>query len=131
MLEGKEGRFRESWVGIAVEWEPPSNPSPLRALICKPWGMADQKAISATITGRVQGVGFRFAAARFARDHGVTGWVRNAARGTVEVWAQGDEATLDQFVVFLRQGPRAANVKGMTVLPATLNPGIEAFNVRH
>lgn len=104
---------------------------PLRAQICEPWGVADQKAISATIIGRVQGVGFRFSAARFARDHGVTGWVRNADRGSVEVWAQGDEATLDKFVVFLRQGPRAANVEGMTVLAATPNPEIESFNVRY
>jgi hydrogenase maturation protein HypF len=49
-----------------------------------------------TLTGRVQGVGFRPFVARLAADHGVTGWVRNR-RGEVEVLAQGSGEALAAF----------------------------------
>ncbi len=93
--------------------------------------MEEPKAITATITGRVQGVGFRFATARFARDRSITGWVRNTAHGAVETWAQGDEAELDRLLVFLRTGPPAADVTSVTVLPSVPDPAIRSFNVRY
>ena len=39
--------------------------------------------------GRVQGVGFRYTAQQLAREHGLTGWARNNADGTVSVEVQG------------------------------------------
>ena len=88
------------------------------------------KAITATVRGRVQGVGFRFATARRARELGLTGWVRNLPNRGVEAWAQGDDRAMDDFVAFLRVGPSAARVDALTVLPGTPNPEVTTFDVR-
>ena len=71
------------------------------------------KAFHAIVEGEVQGVGFRYSAAREARAIGLTGWVRNAEDGTVEVWAEGDSAELDLLIDWLRQGPSTAWVKNL------------------
>lgn len=48
--------------------------------------------------GRVQGVGFRYTTATIAQRHPVNGWVRNCRDGTVELFAQGSESAIDQFL---------------------------------
>ena len=92
--------------------------------------MANQKAITATITGRVQGVGYRYAVVHVARELGLVGWVRNAPEGAVETWAQGDEPVLGQLVVFLRQGPRSALVRSVDVLSVDPDSSLHGFVVR-
>lgn len=62
------------------------------------------------VSGRVQGVGFRAAAAMAARRLGVRGWVRNLPDGRVEAVAGADADALAQFADWLRQGPPAARV---------------------
>ncbi len=71
------------------------------------------KAFHAFIGGEVQGVGFRYSAAREARRLGLTGWVRNLPDGEVEVWAQGDSTALDEFLDWLREGPPEAFVESV------------------
>jgi acylphosphatase len=56
--------------------------------------------------GRVQGVGFRVTAAGLARRYGVQGWVRNLADGRVQLWVQGEEEGVEQFLSHLRQAMR-------------------------
>ena len=63
-----------------------------------------------TISGRVQGVGFRFFAERWANQLGVRGYVKNCADGTVEVYAIGDQDALQEFKRQLAEGPRSAHV---------------------
>ena len=92
--------------------------------------MADQKAITATVTGRVQGVGYRYGVVHVARELGLVGWVRNAVDGSVETWAQGDEPVLGQLIVFLRQGPRSALVRSVAVLAVDPDPSLHGFVVR-
>ena len=53
--------------------------------------------------GRVQGIGFRYAAQRIALDLGVTGWVKNLGDGKVEIMAEGDEAVLKDFLGRIRE----------------------------
>lgn len=48
--------------------------------------------------GRVQGVGFRYAACRTARDYAVGGYVRNMPDGSVECVVEGDKAEIESFV---------------------------------
>lgn len=62
------------------------------------------------VSGRVQGVGFRYATLDEARRLGLSGWVRNLPDGRVEVLAQGETARLDQFFRWLQQGPPTARV---------------------
>lgn len=56
------------------------------------------------IYGRVQGVGFRYRAKQAAGLLGVTGWVRNAEDGTVEMEAQGSEAAINKMMTFINGG---------------------------
>lgn len=53
--------------------------------------------------GRVQGVGFRYYAVNKANQLGLTGWVRNLYDGSVEMEVQGEEALIDQLVIFLQE----------------------------
>jgi acylphosphatase len=78
------------------------------------------KRLRATVRGRVQGVGFRAAAAGEARRSRLTGWVRNRLDGTVEVLTEGDDDALEAFLAWLRRGPSLAHVTGVDAewLPA-------------
>lgn len=56
------------------------------------------------IYGRVQGVGFRYRAEQAAGLLDVTGWVRNAEDGTVEMEVQGSEAAINKMMTFINGG---------------------------
>jgi DNA ligase D-like protein (predicted 3'-phosphoesterase) len=91
--------------------------------------MSEKAAARVVLRGRVQGVGFRDATVREARERGVLGWVRNADDGTVAVHAEGGPAAVDGFVEFLRRGPAAARVEDVEVEQAKPE-GHEQFAVR-
>ena len=65
------------------------------------------------ISGRVQGVGFRFFAEHAARQIGVCGYVKNRGDGKVEVYAIGDEVSHEELKLHLAEGPRSAHVTGI------------------
>jgi acylphosphatase len=67
------------------------------------------------VAGRVQGVWFRGATRRFAREAGVRGWVRNLPDRRVEAVVQGDRAAVEKVVGFMRSGPPGAAVTGLEV----------------
>jgi len=71
------------------------------------------KARHIVISGRVQGVGYRYFAERAAHATGVTGWARNLDDGRVEVYANGTTEQLDDFEARLRLGPRFAEVRSV------------------
>ena len=79
---------------------------------------AGPDAFRARVTGRVQGVGFRWSAVREARRLGLRGWVRNGDDGSVEVEAEGDPPALADFLEWLRRGPAGAFVSDVEVHPA-------------
>jgi acylphosphatase len=62
------------------------------------------------VTGRVQGVGFRWWARDLATRFGLRGWVRNDRDGSVRLEAEGEGTVLDRFEAALRAGPPAARV---------------------
>ncbi|MGE0088610.1 MAG: acylphosphatase [Bacteroidales bacterium] len=68
------------------------------------------KAISIRITGRVQGVGFRYFVFRLARKLGVNGIVRNCSNGDVYIEAESSESILTQFVEECSTGPSRSEV---------------------
>jgi acylphosphatase len=84
------------------------------------------------VRGRVQGVGFRAAAAYEARRLAVDGWVRNQVDGNVELVAAGNSAAVDALVVWLGHGPRGARVSGVDVDSATAAEleNVEGFTIR-
>jgi acylphosphatase len=81
------------------------------------------------ITGRVQGVGFRWFVEREARLIGVNGWVRNCDNGTVEVLASGSNAQLGSLYDKLKEGPRAARIDEVEVEDAAPFSGYKTFQV--
>ncbi|MGH9592135.1 MAG: acylphosphatase [Bryobacteraceae bacterium] len=82
------------------------------------------------VTGRVQGVGFRYFAARAARDLQLAGWVRNLSDGRVEAYAAGPASKLEDFEGSLRTGPPAAMVRSLEVEDAGVDARIEGFDIR-
>lgn len=62
------------------------------------------------ITGRVQGVGFRFYMQRKARELGLAGWVRNRRDGAVESVIQGEPGAVEAMIAWARRGPPSAMV---------------------
>jgi acylphosphatase len=75
--------------------------------------MSAIKARRFLVSGRVQGVGYRYFAERSAHAAGVTGWARNLDDGRVEVHANGTADQLDDFEARLRLGPRFADVRSV------------------
>ena len=67
------------------------------------------------VTGRVQGVGFRYFVHAAATREGVHGWVKNTAAGGVEIAAEGDAEALDRFERAVRQGPPHARIDRVEV----------------
>jgi acylphosphatase len=67
------------------------------------------------VTGRVQGVGFRFAFADEARARSLGGWVRNRRDGSVEAIVAGSAEDVEAIIAWARHGPPAARVAGVSV----------------
>jgi acylphosphatase len=76
--------------------------------------MAD-RAVHVTITGRVQGVSYRFWTKREAARRGLAGWVRNRRDGSVEAVFVGDAGAVTEMVALCHRGPPAASVTGVAV----------------
>lgn len=75
-------------------------PAPGAPAACRAW----------RVYGRVQGVGFRAFVQRHARSLGLVGYARNMPDGSVEVLAEGSEASLEILLRRLKEGPRMARV---------------------
>ncbi|HDP96041.1 MAG TPA: acylphosphatase [Candidatus Aminicenantes bacterium] len=84
-----------------------------------------------TVTGRVQGVGFRFTARQTARKLEIKGWVRNNPDGSVTVLAHAERHALDALESFLQRGPYGARVDGVDVEIVENTDVGEEFHVRH
>jgi DNA ligase D-like protein (predicted 3'-phosphoesterase) len=87
------------------------------------------RAIRASVTGAVHGVGFRDATRRRAHALGLLGWVRNEDDGSVAVHAEGEAADVELLIEFLREGPRGADVRDVAV-QETRAEGHEQFAIR-
>jgi acylphosphatase len=83
------------------------------------------------VSGRVQGVGFRWFVVDAAERLGLSGFARNLPDGDVEVVAQGTTAAIDSLQDDLRIGPRAARVHAVESSPVRPDPGLKGFHVRH
>ena len=67
------------------------------------------------ISGRVQGVGFRWFTQEAAQREGVTGWVRNLPDGRVEAFVEGEAEAVERVDRALRRGPGGARIKDVYV----------------
>lgn len=62
------------------------------------------------ISGRVQGVGYRYSTREKAKTIGIVGWVRNLPNGQVEATIVGSPDQVDQIMMWFHEGPTAAKV---------------------
>lgn len=84
-----------------------------------------------TVTGRVQGVGFRYFTQMEAKKRDLTGWVRNEPDGTVRLEAQGSEDQLDSFVQALKQAQPPADVEDVISVAVGAEEKEKKFSIQH
>ncbi|WP_299054343.1 acylphosphatase [uncultured Nocardioides sp.] len=77
--------------------------------------MDAKRSVRLRVTGRVQGVSFRWATEQEARRLGVTGWVRNEPDGSVAAYAEGPADAVDALVAWAHDGPPSARVASVDV----------------
>ena len=85
-------------------------------------------AVQVRVSGRVQGVAFRWEAQHAAQGFGVTGWVRNEPDGSVVAHVEGEPDAVNDMVVWLRAGPPAARVTNVAVRDAAPT-GADSFEI--
>lgn len=90
-----------------------------------------QIAMTARITGRVQGVSFRAWTQARARKYGLQGWVRNDPYGSVSALFQGPPKAVQQMIEELWEGPAAANVRDVQTAETPLAEFEPLFQIRH
>lgn len=90
------------------------------------------KAKRIVVSGRVQGVGYRYYTQRAATSLGINGYVRNLPQGGVEVIVQlGGNEDFAAFLEALKAGPRQAHVTGVEVMPYSGEAGeFASFEIR-
>ncbi|MFZ2330225.1 MAG: acylphosphatase [Atribacterota bacterium] len=67
------------------------------------------------VSGRVQGVAFRYYARNMAYQLGVGGWIKNLANGQVELVVDGSKNSVNEMIEWCKQGPRMAQVENVEV----------------
>jgi acylphosphatase len=86
-------------------------------------------AFTATVSGRVQGVGFRFSTQRQAESLGLSGFVQNRMDGSVRVVAEGDPEALEKLAAWLSKGPPGAYVHNVHIENHPPQGGYTGFTV--
>jgi len=85
----------------------------------------DTLTVNMKITGKVQGVGFRYFVLRQAQKLGINGWVSNKSNGDVEALAQGEKADLEQFIAKVKEGTTFSRVDNVNL--EWMNKGEQYF----
>ncbi len=83
------------------------------------------------VSGRVQGVFFRFETKELARRLGVGGWVRNRRDRRLEAVFEGEKEDVERMIEFCRRGPSGAMVTDVEVRWEEPTGEFEGFNVRY
>jgi acylphosphatase len=76
------------------------------------------------ISGRVQGVGYRYSIRNIASKLGLVGWVKNRDDSKVEIVAEGDKISLEELVEWAKHGPRFSKVDAVDI---ELQPASDEF----
>jgi acylphosphatase len=88
------------------------------------------KAVSVRVTGRVQGVAFRWYAVEEAQRLGVLGWIRNDPDESVAGHFEGPDDAVDALVAWCGHGPSSASVRHVAVTEARAT-GAADFTIRY
>lgn len=88
-----------------------------------------RQRLSMTITGSVQGVGFRWSAREAAVGFRLTGLARNLPDGSVQIIAEGEREQLQKLLAWARQGPRLAKIGAVAVEWDEPSGGFKEFQI--
>jgi acylphosphatase len=83
------------------------------------------------VSGRVQGVFFRYTTKEWADELGLTGWVRNLPDGRVEAVIEGEEEKVKEMIELMRKGPPLAIVKNIEVKWERYKGEFKAFIIKY
>ncbi|MDY6845247.1 MAG: acylphosphatase [Thermodesulfobacteriota bacterium] len=83
------------------------------------------------VSGRVQGVLYRYKTCDVAQSLGLKGWVRNLSDGRVEAVFEGENNDVDRAIKWCQQGPPAAKVAGVEVDWETYTGEFIDFEIRY
>jgi acylphosphatase len=89
------------------------------------------QAITAIISGRVQGVWFRGSTQKKAMELGLTGWVKNTTDGSVYLEAQGEKSHLEIFIGWLSKGPNYSRVDQVDIKWIEATTQYISFSIRY
>jgi len=87
--------------------------------------------LQAYVSGRVQGVGYRYFVYEHASPLGLTGWVRNLQDGRVEVLAEGSTEALESLLTDLKSGPGGSRVSEVKVSWSPASGEFNWFSIEH
>jgi len=88
-----------------------------------------EKAVHLLISGRVQGVFYRYTAQKVALRLNVKGWIKNLPNGKVEALVIGSPSAVEAFIDWCHEGPPGAVVTDVVVEMVTPSPETEGFNI--
>ena len=88
------------------------------------------RSVYLVISGRVQGVGFRYFALHKALEFQIAGWVQNAPDGKVEIEAEGKAGDIDTFIDWMKIGPSRAMIRSVSVSDISPPRNFTNFTIR-
>lgn len=88
-------------------------------------------AVKGRVTGRVQGVGFRYFTQEQASLQGLSGYVRNEHDGSVEFLLQGPEVNVNAMLEKLKQGPRFSKVETCEYSSVDPDVDLQRFDIKY
>lgn len=94
-----------------------------------PSSLNEQIRAHVFISGRVQGVGYRFSTVDRAYELGISGWVRNLPDRRVEAVFEGRKTAVEEMIRWCYQGPRGAVVQDVAVEYEALE-GLQGFEIK-
>jgi acylphosphatase len=87
-------------------------------------------SVKLAVSGRVQGVGYRYFIARTASELGINGYVKNLYNGDVEIFAEGRKEFLEELIKRAKSGPPHAWVDTARIEWLEFNNKYDNFEIR-
>jgi acylphosphatase len=89
------------------------------------------KSVEITVSGLVQGVGFRYFIYQKAKSLGLSGYVKNLIDGSVYIKAEGNDSEINELIDLAAQGPSRASVNHKKVIFTELSGSFNNFSIEN
>jgi acylphosphatase len=106
-----------------MNWRPDKTTSEKTA------GAGGRRRVRVVVSGRVQGVGFRYSTVYEANRLSLDGWVRNRHDGTVEILAEGRDENVEALLLWCRRSPPGSRVTSVQHNEEPADPPLAGFEI--